>query len=301
MKIPNRKVLLYTLITLAIVCNVILFWYTQQKVKGKGDGQFQGSTAYLDVVTQVNFGPRIPGSDAHQQEIEWIRGETEKAGWTVEVQETELLGQPIQNVIAKKGDGDPLIILGAHYDSRLYADHDLDPLKHNLPVPGANDGASGVAVLTELSRVLPDDFPGEIWLVFFDAEDNGEISGWEWIMGSRAFVDSLTRQPKAVVIVDMIGDADLNIYREGNSDQALMDTIWNQAKELGYSNQIINEGKYTMVDDHTPFRMAGIPAVDMIDFDYPYWHTVSDTSDKVSPESLEIVGRTLQAWIESLE
>lgn len=301
MKIPNRKVLLYTLITLAIVCNVILFWYTQQKVKGKGDGQFQGSTAYLDVVTQVNFGPRIPGSDAHQQEIEWIRGETEKAGWTVEVQETELLGQPIQNVIAKKGDGDPLIILGAHYDSRLYADHDLDPLKHNLPVPGANDGASGVAVLTELSRVLPDDFPGEIWLVFFDAEDNGEIPGWEWIMGSRAFVDSLTRQPKAVVIVDMIGDADLNIYREGNSDQALMDTIWNQAKELGYSNQIINEGKYTMVDDHTPFRMAGIPAVDMIDFDYPYWHTVSDTSDKVSPESLEIVGRTLQAWIESLE
>jgi Zn-dependent M28 family amino/carboxypeptidase len=120
-------------------------------------------------------------------------------------------------------------------------------------------------------------------------------------MGSRAFVDSLTRQPKAVVIVDMIGDADLNIYREGNSDQALMDTIWNQAKELGYCNQIINEGKYTMVDDHTPFRMAGIPAVDMIDFDYPYWHTVSDTSDKVSPESLEIVGRTLQAWIESLE
>ncbi|MEN6411124.1 MAG: M28 family peptidase, partial [Anaerolineaceae bacterium] len=277
----------------------IILWRTQYTVKGKA--QFQGSAAYLDVVTQVNFGPRIPGSDAHQREIEWIRSETEKAGWTVEVQETELSGKPIQNVIAKRGEGEPFIILGAHYDSRLYADQDPDPLKQNLPVPGANDGASGVAVLTELARVLPEDFPGEIWLVFFDAEDNGKISGWDWIMGSSVFVDRLEQMPNAVVIVDMIGDADLNVYREGNSDITLMNTIWKQAKTLGYGDKIIDQEKYFMIDDHTPFRTKGIPAVDMIDFDYPYWHTVSDTADKVSPESLEVVGRTLQAWIKSLE
>jgi len=95
----------------------------------------------------------------------------------------------------------------------------------------------------------------------------------------------------------MIGDADLNIYKERNSDQGLVDEIWSVAAALGYEQTFIPEPKYSMIDDHTPFLQAGIPAVDIIDFDYPYWHTTQDTVDKVSAESLGIVGATLQEWI----
>ncbi|MFN8402470.1 MAG: M28 family peptidase [Anaerolineales bacterium] len=257
---------------------------------------FDGLRAYEDVKTQVAFGPRVSGTDAHAEVRAWMREQLESAGWQVEVQESESLGHPIFNVVAKRSDEPPQIILGAHYDSRMFADNDPDPVNHSLPTPGANDGASGVAVLLELARSLPEDAPN-VWLVFFDAEDNGRIAGWDWILGSREFVANNSVQPRAVVIVDMIGDADLNIYRERNSDPELMDEIWSTAEGLGYGNQFISTYKFSMFDDHTPFLEAGIPAVDLIDFDYPYWHTVNDTPDKVSPESLEAVGRTLWVWV----
>ncbi|MFN8384896.1 MAG: M28 family peptidase [Anaerolineales bacterium] len=257
---------------------------------------FDGLRAYEGVKTQVAFGPRVSGTDAHAEVRAWMREQLESAGWQVEVQESESLGHPIFNVVAKRSDEPPQIILGAHYDSRMFADNDPDPVNHSLPTPGANDGASGVAVLLELARSLPEDAPN-VWLVFFDAEDNGRIAGWDWILGSREFVANNSVQPRAVVIVDMIGDADLNIYRERNSDPELMDEIWSTAEGLGYGNQFIPTYKFSMFDDHTPFLEAGIPAVDLIDFDYPYWHTVNDTPDKVSPESLEAVGRTLWVWV----
>ena len=178
----------------------------------------------------------------------------------------------------------------------MFADNDADSANHSLQVPGANDGASGVAVLLELARTLPEDTV-PIWLVFFDAEDNGNIEGWDWILGSREFVKNNRLQPRAVVIVDMIGDADLNIYKERNSNAELMDQIWNTAKSLGYEDKFIPEYKHSMLDDHTPFVEAGLPAIDIIDFDYPYWHTMQDTTDKVSAESLEIVGNTLWTWV----
>jgi glutaminyl-peptide cyclotransferase len=257
---------------------------------------FDGQRAYADVQTQVAFGPRIPGSEGHAKIQGWMREELVKAGWMVEVQDSEALGHPIKNVVARKSDQQPQIILGAHYDSRIFADSDPDPAQHTNFVPGANDGASGVAVLLELARSLPEDTV-PVWLVFFDAEDNGRIEGWDWILGSREFVKNNSLQPRAVIIVDMIGDADLNIYKERNSNPDLTDEIWAVAKELGYESKFIPEYKHSMLDDHTPFLEAGIPAVDIIDFDYPYWHTVQDTPDKVSPESLQAVGDTLRAWI----
>jgi Zn-dependent M28 family amino/carboxypeptidase len=256
---------------------------------------FNGDRAYRDVLVQVNFGPRIPDSIAHAQTIAYIQQELRQAGWQVDIQNTTWFGFSIQNIIASRpGMGAPIII-GAHYDTRLLADQDPGPGK-NSPVPGANDGASGVAVLLELARTLP---PGDIpvQFVFFDAEDNGDLDGRQWIMGSKAYVASLKEKPRAAVIVDMVGDSDLNIYIERNSDRILTSAIWAQAASLGYGSYFVNQPKYDMIDDHTSFLEAGIPAVDIIDFDYPYWHTFADTTDKVSAKSLHTVGETLWTWI----
>lgn len=258
--------------------------------------EFDGERALADVQTQVSFGPRTPGSPGHAMVREWIRTELESAGWRAEIQETEFAGHPIRNIVAQQNDLPPEIILGAHYDTRMLADQDPNLDLRSEPVPGANDGASGVAVLLELARTLPTD-GAPIWLVFFDAEDNGKIEGWDWILGSRSFVEQNAVEPRAVVIVDMIGDADLNIYMEKDSDPALRGEIWRTAADLGFGDLFIPQEKYTMLDDHTPFLEAGLPAVDIIDFDYPYWHTTGDTPDKVSAESLRAVGETLRTWI----
>jgi Zn-dependent M28 family amino/carboxypeptidase len=251
------------------------------------------------VTYQESLGPRLPGSDAHAVAVDWISAQAREAGWEVDIQETERMGHPVRNIIAKRGSGAPWIILGAHYDSRMAADQDDDPAKHDQPVPGANDGASGVAVLLELARTLPQNHTGQTWLVFFDTEDQGSLPGWDWILGSRAFAESLTSAPDAVVIVDMIGDANLNIYKERNSDPALTDLIWQHAAEAGYAAQFIPQYKFSMLDDHTPFLERGYRAIDIIDFDYPHWHTTADTADKVSPESLKAIGDTLLRWLGS--
>ncbi len=255
---------------------------------------FNGSRAYQDVVAQVNFGPRVPGSAAHAEEIQYIQNELEQAGWKSQVQSATWDGFPVQNIIASRTDASPQIVLGAHYDSRMLADRDNPPM--GKAVPGANDGASGVAVLLELARTLPATTV-PVTLVFFDAEDSGDLNGQEWLMGSRAYVASLKTYPRAVVVLDMIGDANLNIYKEKNSNPQLTSEIWSQAAELGYGKQFIAKYKWSMLDDHTPFLEVGIPAVDIIDFDYPYWHTSADTVDKVSADSLQVVGDTVRTWL----
>jgi len=290
-----------------LVLVALLAWFGSRRyfqVNTSSPHEFDGGQALKDVEYQIALGPRVPESTAHDQIVGWTQSQLKEAGWTVEVQETQRMGHPIRNVIGKWGHGTPWIILGAHYDSRLAADQDPNQENRSLPVPGANDGASGVAVLLELARALPSHLekqanPGQIWLVFFDAEDNGDLPGWDWLLGSQAFVDGLTGKPNAVVVVDMIGDKDLNIYQEKNSNRNLIDEIWSQAARLGYSAQFIPKYKYSMIDDHTPFLMAGIPAVDIIDFDYPYWHTRADTPDKVSAQSLKVVGDTLLEWLKS--
>jgi len=293
----NRSIAIYlTIIGLLLAASIGWYIFAFQTQPEPAFILFDGQRAYTDVETQVAFGPRIPGSDGHTKAQEWMRDELVKAGWQVEIQESVAMGHPIQNIVAKRGDESPQILLGAHYDTRMFADNDPDPANHSLPVPGANDGASGVAVLLELARVLPKDSV-PVWLVFFDAEDNGNIDGWDWILGSTEFVKNNPIQPRAVVIVDMIGDADLNIYKERNSNSDLTNEIWGIAQNLENDTVFIPDYKFSMMDDHTPFLRAGIPAIDIIDFDYPYWHTMQDTPDKVSAGSLQAVGETLQVWI----
>jgi glutaminyl-peptide cyclotransferase len=277
---------------------------------------FDGQKAYQDVETQLAFGPRTVGSQAHQEASNWIASELKQAGWQVEIQETTYQGHPVRNIIGKWGQGQPWVTLGTHYDSRLAADQDPDPQKQSQPVPGANDGASGTAVLLELARVLPDQLATDhsqvplqnghinqraeqIWLVFFDSEDNGKLTGWDWILGSRAFVASLTEKPDAAVIIDMIGDRNLNINFERNSNVGLNQEIFTAAAAQGYVDKFIPQIGRSILDDHRSFLEVGIPAVDLIDFDYPYWHTTADTLDKLSAESLQAVGDTLIAWLKN--
>lgn len=262
--------------------------------------QFSGEEAYKHAAAQMAFGPRPTGTAANRQTAEYIAGHLSRLGWQVEYQDFVYRGTSGRNIIAKAGQG-PIVILGAHYDTRRQADRDPSPTLRAQPVPGANDGASGVAVLLELARVLrPDRLPYEVWLVFFDAEDNGGLDGWEFIVGSTYMASKLTVRPAMVIVVDMIGDADQQIYQERTSTKALVERIWTVAAELGYGEFFIPSEKYSIVDDHTPFLRLGIPAADLIDFDYPYWHTTQDTLDKVSPASLERVGRVLQRFMEQL-
>jgi hypothetical protein len=267
------------------------------------DHVFNGERALQDVIYQVELGPRIPGCIAHALTVEWIRDRLIESGWSVDIQETKVGEIGIQNILAQdEGEdpfSDPFVLIGAHYDSRINADRDPDPDNHKKPVPGANDGASGVAVLLEFARTIPLSERKQVQLAFFDAEDNGNIPGWDWILGSTAYVADLDTLPACVVIIDMVGDSDLNIYRELNSDPRLTDGIWKVAAKLGYGDKFLNTTKYRILDDHIPFLNAGVPSVDIIDFDYPYWHTSEDTPDKVSSESLQSVGETLMEWLNS--
>ncbi len=291
------KRIFLTLVLLAMILAGGYYLVRYSRVYRPRFQPFDAARAYQDVVHLTSLGPRTPGSEAHGEAINYFRRELQSAKWQVDIQIAKVNGQIIKNVIARRSDMPPQIILGTHYDSRLLAERDPDPKKQRQPVPGANDGASGAAVLLELGRVLPSNSV-PIWLVFFDAEDQGGIPGWEeWSLGARAFVQAFAVKPRAVVIVDMVGDRHLNIYQEKQSNPRLVREIWNVAHNLGFEAYFLSEQKYSLTDDHVPFLEAGIPAIDIIDMEYRYWHTSYDTADKVSPESLRIVGATLQFWI----
>jgi len=267
-----------------------------------GAGLFDGQRAMRFLLEQMSFGPRFPGSMGHALAVTHIVQRLSEAGLEVEQQNFIYKGVQGSNVVGRLNVGaGPVIIVGAHYDTRKIADQSPDPSR---PVPGAVDGASGVAVLLELANTIERREGGnEIWLAFFDLEDNGRggIEGWEWIVGSTHMANQLEIVPEAMILVDMIGDADQQLYYEGNSDARLRAELWSIADQLGYSDRFIPELRHTMIDDHVPFARRGIPAVDIIDFDYPYWHTVDDTADKVSVASLEAVGRTVEFWLEHKE
>jgi glutaminyl-peptide cyclotransferase len=265
---------------------------------GPVEEEFSGQRAFSHVEQQLRFGPRIPGSKGHELAGDWIHEELQKAGWMSKDQIFEKDGVPIRNIIAVQNANQPSeapILIGTHYDTRPYADQDYkQPM---MPVPGANDGASGVGVLLELARVLKEkEVP--VWLVFFDAEDSGRINDWEWSVGASYFAENLETRPRAVIVVDMVGDSDLEIRYERNSNADLSGEIWEIAADEGYANTFVSERRSAIIDDHIPFIQKGIPASLIIDLEYPFWHTTEDTADKVSAQSLEIVGRTIQAYLE---
>ena len=260
------------------------------------EAYFDGVGALARVEEQLAMGPRYPGSDGHAAMQTWLAAELAELGWGSRTDAFTYRGTPLANITAVREPAPgPLILIGAHYDTRRFADR--DPNSPGGPVPGANDGASGVAVLLELARVLGGREPTcDLRLVFFDGEDNGDIAGWEWAVGARRYAAALEIEPLAVIVVDMVGDADLDLPLERTSSPDLAAEIWAAAQALGLP-AFRSEPGPAVLDDHTPFLARGWRAVDIIDLSYPAWHTVDDTFDKVSAESLDQVGQALLAWL----
>jgi Zn-dependent M28 family amino/carboxypeptidase len=209
----------------------------------------------------------------------------------------------LTNIIARfNPDAEKQILLGAHWDTRPWADQDFE--LQSKPVLGANDGASGVAVLLELADILSK-APTSVGvtIVLFDAEDFGSAGNPKsFARGSQYFAKHLPiPKPEYAIILDMVGDAELNLLIERNSfrqNRQLVKELWALAKDLQLP-AFLPSIRHTIFDDHVPlYEFAGIPAIDIIDFDYPnahqnYWHTHQDTPDKCSPESLEQIGTLL--------
>ncbi len=198
------------------------------------------------------------------------------------------------------------ILLGAHWDTRAVADEDSDPTQRTLPVPGANDGASGVAVLFEVASALAAHPPKiGVDLAFFDGEDQGTHGDPEsWALGSQRFVKDFPQyRPTFVVVIDMIGRRGTRILREENSARhapALVARIWKIGADLKVQALVDSVGA-SVYDDHVPFLQAGIPAADLIDMEDPRWHTTEDLPAHCDPESLRDVGRLLLGIVRDAE
>ncbi len=261
---------------------------------------FNGSRAFTYLEDQCAFGARPPGSSNLTACGDYIITSLENQGWPVQTQIWTHRDVPLRNILAG-AIASPQYVLLAHYDTRPIAEMDPNPLNRSKPILGANDGASGVATLLELATILPEEAKNLVLLLFVDAEDSGNYNGWEWIVGSTYYVNSLSSAQKAdiwgTILLDMMGDSDLQLKREQNSTPQLLDALWEIAAELFYDDIFLNVSGLNILDDHSPFLSAGIPAIDIIDFDYPYWHTQADTADKCSSLSLEKVGRVVETFV----
>lgn len=272
--------------------------------------EFSGTTAYKYVQQQLAFGPRVPNTPGHVKTGDWLLGELRTRADTVVVQSFQVQtskGQTLKlrNFFARfRAQATDRILFVAHWDTRPFADKSANLGQQRLPVPGANDGASGVAVLLGVADVLKAK-PATVGvdLLFVDGEDYGDFAdSTETLLGARYFARHLPPGYTTLfaVLFDMVGDRDLQIFQEGYSVQnapEVVQRVWQTADRLGYGSVFVKRVNQTLTDDHVPLQAAGIRAIDVIDFDFPYHHTTEDTIDKVSAESLQIVGNVAVALI----
>ena len=282
---------------------------------------FDGREAFRLLEAQTALGPRFPGSPGHTSMVNFLEEQLRPLAHELVVQVTR---QPhpyrgdtleIINFLARFNPASPVrLLMLAHYDTRAVADQDPDPANRSRPILGANDGASGVAVLLHLAALMAREPPPVgVDLLLVDAEDVGRSGDLDnFALGTKAFVREMEQllggiRPRYAVLLDMVGDAQLRLpmeYYSWRDARELTQRIWELAQDLGYSQFVFEIGP-AVYDDHLPLLEAGIPAVDIIDMDYPapdgpsYWHTLEDTPDKCSPESLEAVGTVITTLIYS--
>jgi Zn-dependent M28 family amino/carboxypeptidase len=264
--------------------------------------RFDGAAALRHLERLVAIGPRVAGTPAGVQARTYIVGELRKIkGVRVEVRpfdaDTPHGKVAMANVVAVvPGRRPDVLMLAGHYDTKLYTE---------FRFVGANDGGSSAALLIELARRLaagPRDYT--CWLVWFDGEEaRVRWTARDSLYGSRRLAAELARAgrlPRALILVDMIGDRDLVIRREARSTGWLTEIVWEAAARLGHGRHFVRDSM-PVEDDHVPFLRAGVPATLLIDFDFPPWHTAGDTLDKVSAESLAVVGEVLLEALPSVE
>lgn len=282
-----------------------------------GDGavrEFDGAKALTYVQKQVSFGPRVPNTPAHKAAGDWLAAELAARADTVIVQAwrhrtAKKATLDLRNFFARfRPEAAERVLFVAHWDTRPVADRDANLGRQRLPIDGANDGASGVAVLLGVADALKARAPSiGVDLLFVDGEDFGDFSdSTESLIGAWHFAANLPAgyQPLFAVLMDMVGDKDLQIYYEGNSQSfapEVVQRVWQTAERLGYGRTFIHGVRHTLIDDHVPLQRAGIHAIDLIDFDYGpnnvWWHSGEDTLDKISAESLAIVGNVAIALV----
>lgn len=249
------------------------------------------------------LGQRTPGSEALAVTAERIEQELADSGWQVESQAFELDGVARRNIVARAGAGQPAILLGAHYDASPLADRDPTEANRAAPAPGANDGASGVAVLLELARTLDRErLPGQVSLVFFDANygSDGAASAagvQEFIRASQAASEAL---PQEAVLVDLLGGVAQQFTIDAAADTALSQEVWSLAEQLGLSGWFVPEIQAGLELGQTALASAGVPTAVIAGSTDPAYRTLQDTPDRIDAQGLARVGRLLQAYLELL-
>lgn len=273
---------------------------------------FDGEKAMEYARAQLAFGPRIPGTEAATKAGDWIVREMEQRAdtvmvqtWTHQAEDGKQL--PMRNILARfNPHATQRILYVTHWDSRPTSDAAENPADRVLPVPGANDGASGVAMFVALADALKKNpVTVGVDLLFVDGEDYGQFDEKlaDVLIGASFFVKNPPEpgyRPIFGVLWDMIGDRDLRFLREGYSrEQApeVVDRVWSKAAELGYGSVFVQADTGGITDDHVPFLQAGYRMINVIDLDYPYHHRPTDTIDKISAKSLSIVGEVAEALL----
>ncbi len=297
--------------SLATAClSTALLLFSACRDKPRPPQEFDGASSFRYIETQVGFGPRVPGTEAHRRMGDWLDSLLRQRADTVIVQSWNHVTAarrtlPLRNFIARFNPGaEKRLLLLAHWDSRPTSDspRSRDSTK---AVVGANDGGSGVALLLGIADVLKRTPPSAgVDLLLVDGEDYGHFTDApaDVLIGSRYYGAHQLPGPKPLyaVLFDLVADKDLQLYQEGNSlvgAPEVVELVWSTAKELGYGGYFISSPRHTLIDDHLELQKAGIRAIDVVDFDYPAWHTTEDTIDKVSAASLQIVGDVAVALI----
>jgi Zn-dependent M28 family amino/carboxypeptidase len=270
----------------------------------KPEAKFDSSRAYEHLRQVVGIGPRPAGSPGIAQTREYIIQQLKTVGITVTQQafiaKTPIGDIPMVNLIATiPGARKERLAIAGHYDTKLYRE---------FRFVGANDAGSSTAFLLELARVLkPRTNVLTLELIFFDGEEATlpDWSGSDHTYGSQYYVDSARKARtlgtlKALVLVDMIADRSPRFMRESNSTPWLTDIIWSTAQKMGHGSIFVNAST-PIEDDHVPFLGAGVPATDIIDLDYPAWHTAADTLDQTSARTLQVVGDVVVASLAPIE
>lgn len=310
-----------------VIITLLLFFSCNKEKKTEDDNlktgitakeppKFNADRAWQYLIDQVNFGPRNPNSKAHENCLQYFYKVLLESTNSVTLQkwvEDGYNGEKLNltNVIASfNTEATTRILLCAHWDSRPRADREKDPKKQKMPIPGANDGASGVAVLLELAKLMKDNPPPiGVDILLLDGEDYGQEGDLsKYFLGSRYFGKNKPANyyPVYAILLDMVGDKNLRLPKEGYSARRfhpmLVDHIWNIGRSLGYSQFDYSIGG-AIEDDHVILNEYGIQCINIIDIDLVgntsndenrnYWHTLRDTPDKCSKESLKVVGDVL--------